>query len=69
MLYPNPAQNKLIVVAKDKIDEVTIVNLLGQIAYTQKFTSEKAELDLTTIIPGIYLIKINEINVRRFIKE
>lgn len=69
MLYPNPAHNKLTVVAEDKINEVTIVNLLGQIAYTQKFTSEKAELDLTTIIPGIYLIKINEINVRRFIKE
>ncbi len=69
VLYPNPAQNKLTVVAKNKINEVTIANLLGQAIYTQKYASDKAEVDLADLPAGMYLVKINGTEVRKFVKR
>lgn len=60
--YPNPVnQGKLTITtfnAKEK--EVTIYNVLGKKVFTQKFSVNKKQLNVSHINSGIYIMKIIE---------
>jgi hypothetical protein len=60
-LYPNPATNKTSIVVKGnfKMEQVAVYNVLGQIVYKQKADSaNKHELNLSTLMSGIYTVEI-----------
>ena len=60
-VYPNPANNILIIEHKDfKPLTFEIVNALGQKTLNGQLTSEKTILDISHLQPGIYLLKIND---------
>lgn len=69
MIYPNPANSELTICSANKINQITITNLLGQTLFTQNYNSEKAEIDVADLPAGVYFIKINGSEVRKFIKE
>ena len=82
LLYPNPAFTQLNITSTNHpISGVIITNPLGQTVkdYPDQSTilsssavaqgSMTTQIDITDLQPGIYLIKINEAVVRKFIKE
>jgi hypothetical protein len=68
-LYPSPAGRSLTISASCKIALVTISNLLGQTVLSFEYNSDKVELDVTDLPTGVYLVRINGTEVRKFIKE
>ena len=58
-LYPNPAKEAVTVLAKDELQSVTVVNLLGQtIGQHHVFGTNQMTLDTNSFPSGIYLLRI-----------
>jgi len=68
-LYPNPATTSLTITSGENIKTVAITNLLGQTIYTHEYNTTKAEVDVAGLSMGMYLIRINGSEVRKFVKE
>lgn len=68
-IYPNPATNILTITGNGKITQLTITNLIGQAIYTSTPDSDKVEVNVSGIPSGIYLVRINDSIVRKFVKE
>lgn len=59
MIYPNPIDNQLVIIS-EKINEISIFNVGGQIVFTKKFNSESSvTLDTGSWIAGVYFVKIS----------
>jgi hypothetical protein len=60
-LYPNPAHESATIENKGhaNIEEVTVLNMLGQVMYSQKaMNNQKHHLDLSGYAAGIYTVRI-----------
>jgi hypothetical protein len=59
-LYPNPVSNgKVYISSKNDLDkEITIFDVLGKKVLQTSMSSK--ELNIATLSPGVYIIKINE---------
>ncbi len=68
-IYPNPAMSELIIKSTEKITRLTITNLLGQQLYTHEYITDSVQVNVAGLPNGIYYIKINGNEVRRFVKE
>jgi len=69
-VYPNPASASLTVLsANQTINEVTITNLVGQTIYSQNYNAPHVQVDVSHLPPGLYFVKVNGSEVRRFVKE
>jgi Secretion system C-terminal sorting domain len=68
-LFPIPTRNEVHVEAAYTILSASITNLLGQTLSTNQYNSPQVQLDVSYLPPGIYLIKINNTEVRKFIKQ
>ncbi len=69
MIYPNPATKELVISSSDKITSVAITNLLGQTMYSQQYSSPQIQVDVSDLPAGMYLVRINGTEVRKFVKE
>ncbi|MDA3819245.1 MAG: T9SS type A sorting domain-containing protein [Candidatus Delongbacteria bacterium] len=63
-LYPNPATNKLHLEIPNltQAQEATIYDAQGKLVYTQPIHSKTASLDISSLQPGNYILKINGIS-------
>ncbi len=68
-LFPNPANEKLTVICSSVIRSLIISNLLGQTLLTQQCNTSKADIDISGLPTGTYIIKVNNTAVQRFLKE
>ena len=68
-LYPNPVTNLLTISAPQTIKTVIISNLLGQTIYNLKFNSDKVHIYVAKLLAGVYTVRINGTEVRKFVKE
>ena len=68
-VYPNPTTNQLTISSTDKITTVTISNLLGQVVYSQQYNSQQVHIDCSSLPKGMYLVRINGSEVRKFVKQ
>lgn len=69
-LYPNPAKNKLTITSTKDINKIEVFNLLGKkIKSTEINNSLEYQLDVQTLNEGIYFIKINNLIVKKFVKQ
>jgi len=68
-IYPNPTIRGLTISATNTITEVTITNLVGQTVYTHEYNSEQVQIDAADFPGGVYFVKINGSEVRKFVKE
>ena len=66
---PNPATTSLTISSVEKITTITISNLLGQLVYSQKYNAEQVQVDVADLPSGIYLVRINGTEVRKFVKQ
>jgi len=69
-IYPNPATISLSISSTNQpINILTITNLLGQTLFNNEYNTEAATIDVANLPSGMYLIKINGSEVRKFVKE
>jgi hypothetical protein len=66
--YPNPVKDVLNFLFIQKIDRLTVYNLLGQEILTKNFNQTDGQLDMSTLTKGSYLIKIMYENLTKTIK-
>jgi hypothetical protein len=70
-VFPNPAGNVITVVYNGGLHEIEITNILGQTMYTETITTtlHQRSIDITAMPAGIYFVKVNGNEVRKFVKE
>lgn len=57
-IYPNPVGDQLNIQSAEKIQEVKIFNLTGQMVSTSKANSNSTSINVSTLKEGIYLVQI-----------
>jgi sugar lactone lactonase YvrE len=73
-IYPNPTKDQLMVTVNRKLNEVTVLNALGQVLMEQKnYNSNKAVINVSGLAAGVYFVKVSGRNgavvTKRFVKE
>jgi len=69
-VYPNPATTQLTVQSTNQpISKITITNLLGQTLYSLQYNSLQVNVNIAALAPGMYFVKVNDGEVRKFVKE
>ena len=56
--YPNPISNEINLQAQSNIDEVTIVNILGQVVYSEKVGTSTRTINLSHLSKGLYIMNV-----------
>ncbi|MDG1245844.1 MAG: T9SS type A sorting domain-containing protein [Polaribacter sp.] len=71
-MYPNPASDVLNISAQSTINSVEIFNVLGQKVITMQVENTSAEINVSNLNAGIYLIKYeinNSSSTKKFVKN
>lgn len=68
-VFPNPASGILTVTAPYTINSVLITDIMGKSIYKADGNNASAAISVQNFIPGVYLIRVNNQHVLRFIKE
>ncbi|MBC7554607.1 MAG: T9SS type A sorting domain-containing protein [Taibaiella sp.] len=69
MLYPKPAHNELTIASPGGITSAVISTITGQVLYNLLPAGSTASIDVSALQAGIYFIKINGTEIRKFVKE
>ena len=68
-IFPSPTATELTIYASDRITALTISNLLGQTVYANKYNAVQVQIDVSDLPPGVYIVRVNNSLVRKFVKE
>jgi hypothetical protein len=68
-IMPNPAGNIVSITTAIAMDKIEIMDVTGRKIITEHPGSTVALLDISTLTPGMYLVRINDNFTSRFIKE
>ena len=68
-IYPNPAHTAITITPAEDITSLTITNLLGQTVYTQQYNAQTIQVNVSDFPTGVYFVKVNGVEVRKFLKE
>jgi len=67
-LFPNPTDAILTVSASEKIVSVSLMNAMGQAILNDQYNATQVQVDVANFPAGVYLVRINGYEVRRFVK-
>ena len=72
-VFPNPSRDRLTVISTGVMERVEICSMAGSILFGQPCGTSRADLDLSQLSPGIYLLKVtrpgNETGFLRIVKN
>ncbi len=68
-IYPNPATTLLTITASENINTITISDLIGQTVYSHDYSASQVQIDIASLSAGVYFVKVNGTDVRKFVKE
>jgi hypothetical protein len=69
IIYPNPAQQQLYIKSTDvAIDKIELIDLQGRTVLT-KLMPANNELNISTLVPGMYYVRVNGVSTKVFVKE
>ena len=70
-VYPNPASTRINIRSSVAIQSVVISNLLGQAVLNdlQGNNSQAQQVDISALPAGVYFVRVNGSDVRKFVKE
>ena len=60
--YPVPTKDLLHIQSDSGIKMIQIYNLLGQLVFSQKGTSDEIKLDISQLTAGTYIVKLQTVN-------
>ena len=72
ILYPNPVIDNLLINSSSTIKKIEIINVAGNIVYTNKAVNLTNPISVKSFSSGLYILKVftdSEIIIRRFIKQ
>ena len=59
-LYPNPATDRVTVSSTTAIEQITVINYVGQVIFTQQLSGEQSiTLNTGSYEPGVYVVRID----------
>jgi hypothetical protein len=68
-IYPNPVSGNVTISSTETIEKVEILNLLGQKLLTGYNNSTTMQIDMSGLVGGVYIIKVNDSYISRLVKE
>ena len=68
-VVPNPAKGIVTVTAPLEIKKMQLTNALGQVVLVQEANACKATINLSDFAPGIYMLKINNVYIKKILKQ
>jgi type IX secretion system substrate protein len=68
-IFPNPVNAVITIVSENDIQSVIITNLLGQTMKRQYYHGKRVEVDVTGLPGGMYIARINNTQMAKFLKE
>ena len=68
-IYPNPATTSVTISSTGTITSVAICNLVGTMVFRQEYNTKQTQVDIADLPMGIYLIKVNNTAMSKFVKE
>ncbi len=69
-IFPNPTKSQLSIQSTNApITQLSIINLLGQTVYTNEYNSQKIQVDISDLPAGVYFVKVNGIDAKKFVKQ
>ena len=68
-LSPNPATSLLTIACSYPVTNVSITNLLGQTVLSNYYHNDTVQVDVANLPAGVYLVRINGTEVRKFVKQ
>ncbi|MBW7913287.1 MAG: T9SS type A sorting domain-containing protein [Taibaiella sp.] len=68
-IYPNPVKDNVTITSTERIEKVEIFNLLGQKLLTGYSDSVSVQIDMSGLVSGVYIIKVNDSYISRLVKE
>lgn len=68
-IYPNPAHDAIYITSSQPITAIAITNALGKVIYQRTLNDHKAAIDIRSISPGLYILRINNYLSYKIIKE
>jgi len=69
-VYPNPAQDNVVVSSKNAINSITVINSAGQTVYSQRCNKlNEVQINLKDMMPGIYFVKVNNVYIQKLQKR
>jgi hypothetical protein len=66
--YPNPVSNVLNISHSAIISKVEVINIVGQLVNSQAINSTKAQIDMSGLPSGSYLVRVSSANQVKMIK-
>ncbi len=71
LLFPNPSANRLNIQSNQYvITKVLIADMMGHVVrFMEDIGTRHLQIDVSDLPAGVYLIRINDIEVRRFVKQ
>ena len=58
-VYPNPAQNRLVIESSTEVKHVEVLNIQGAVLFSSSAEGRRFNLDLTGWAEGVYVLKVN----------
>ena len=68
-VFPNPATTELTISASVNITSIVITNIIGQTEYSNQYNTTHVSINVSALPTGMYLVRINGSEVRKFVKE
>jgi hypothetical protein len=69
VIYPNPAHDKLNIEGASVINEVAIINTMGQVVHNSVHSSPTVQIGIATLPAGLYCVTINGLPAGTFTKN
>lgn len=68
-LFPNPGSGQITITGNRVIKELAVYNVIGQEIFSGSYNTQKVQLNLKDVPTGLYFVKVNNSEVRKYVKE
>lgn len=68
-ISPNPASNQLSIVSPENINSLQVTDITGKLLIDKQTKGQKQVLDISTLPPGMYMLRLNNLYIQKFVKE
>ena len=68
-VFPNPTKQDITITASGVINSVVVSNMVGQVVYSGTFDAHRVSIGLERLPTGVYVVKVNEREYYKVVKE
>ena len=68
-IYPNPASNQLNISSPENLTHIQVLDITGKILISHTDNSHIMNIDVSSLSPGLYFVRLNDQYVQKFTKS